>query len=221
VRSLGVDVGVRKGLDTVLLDDSLTVVETSRHVRLGELGEVIDRSAPDVIAIDSPPAWGSSGAKSRAAERELRRLGIISFATPSDPRSRENRFYEWMTVGFEVFRIAEEKGYPRYAAGPVRRTAVEVFPHGSAVVLAGSLPRQGVSKREWRARVLQEQGVATDGIHSADQVDAALAALTGLLVLLGRFVTFGDPEEGVIILPGDTVPREPYRRAASTIVGVR
>jgi predicted nuclease with RNAse H fold len=220
VRSLGIDVGVRKGLDAVLLDDSLTVVEASRHVGLDELGELIDRSGPDVIAIDSPPSWGSSGAPSRLAERELRRLGIISFATPSDPRSAEHPFYKWMTVGFDVFQIAGEMGYPRYAAGPVRGTALEVFPHASAIALAGWLPPSRRYKREWRARILEEQGVTTEGLLSGDQVDAALAALTGLLALGGKFFAVGDPREGVIVLPGDTA-LEPYRRAASAIMEAR
>ena len=38
-------------------------------------------------------------------------------------------------------------------------------------------------------------------LTSADQVDAGLAALTGLMSLEGCFCYLGEPREGVIVLP--------------------
>src|SRR5207302_1381491 len=98
--------------------------------------------------------------------------------------------------------------------GRARNTAMEVFPHASAVVLAGCLPPPGSRKREWRSTVLAAEGVDVRGLRSADQVDAALAALTGVRALQGRFSALGDPREGVIVLPANRLPPGAYRRCA-------
>ncbi|MFN2543005.1 MAG: DUF429 domain-containing protein [Actinomycetota bacterium] len=209
MRSLGVDVSVSRGLDLVLLDDSLEVLDTRRRVEVGQLARAIDELEPDVVAIDSPPAWGTNGG-SRRTERELRLFGIQSYGTPT--RERDGHpFYAWMKVGFRAFDICKRKGFKRYASGRVKGTAIEVFPHASAVVLVGCLPPPGMTKRAWRAQALVAQGVRTE-LRSADQVDAALAALTGLRALQGRSSALGDPKEGVIVLPATRLPAHPYRR---------
>lgn len=214
MRALGIDVGVRKGLDLVLLDEDRALRETRRHVELGDLGGWIERSKADVVAIDSPPTWALGG-RSRQSERDIQRFGIQSYRTPIKDRGSRHSFYEWMRVGFKAFDIAGAKGCPRYRAGPVRGTAIEVFPHATAVALKGNLPPPGTRaparKRRWRQAVLRAEGVDTAGLGSVDQVDAVLAALTGLYALEGRFWAAGDPEEGVIVLPGDR-PGAPYPR---------
>jgi len=211
VRALGVDVGVRKGLDLVLLDDSLVPLETARRVAVGDLAAQIGSFEPDVVAIDAPPAWGS-GNGSRRTERELRRFGIQSFGTPGAGEREHHPFYGWMRVGFAPFAAAEAAGFLRYGSGPGKGRALEVFPHASAVALPGCLPVAGASKREFRESVLRAQRVATDGLRSIDQVDAALAALTGLFALRGRSSALGDPREGVIVLPVVALPARPFRR---------
>lgn len=211
MRALGIDVGVRKGLDLVLLDEDRSVLDTQRRVTPAELARVVGDLGPDVVAIDAPPAWASTG-RSRLTERELRLFGIQSFNTPSDPRMAEHPFYEWMTVGFEVFR-AIEASFPRYRSGSVKGTAIEVFPHATAVVLAGCLPPKGVTAHGWRRGVLGTHGVDARALRSADQVDAALAALTGQYALQRRFSAPGDPREGQIVLPAATLPAHPFRRA--------
>jgi predicted nuclease with RNAse H fold len=217
VRSLGIDVGVDKGLDLVLLDDARVLLQRHRGVSLDDLGALIENAGPDIIAIDAPPRWGSPGGGSRLTEREIRRFGIQSFGTPSEDRGDGNRFYEWMRRGFQVFSVAERGGFLPYAPpGSPRGKAIEVFPHASAVVLAGCLPPRGATtgraKREWRRRVLETHGVLTEDLRSTDQVDAALAALTGLYALAGRCFAPGDPKEGVIVLPATALPPPPYPR---------
>ena len=217
MRSLGIDVGAkRKGLDAVLLDETMVPSEAKRHAGVEEIAELIRLVRPDVVAIDSPPAWGRSSGGSRLTEREIRRFGIQSFGTPSDQRKASSAFYDWMRAGFEVFEAAALEGFARYGSGSVQGKAIEVFPHATAVVLAGCLPPRGLSKgrakREWRRSVLRAHGVETENLPSADQVDAALAALTGLYALGGRCFAPGDPLEGVIVLPAATLPPPPYPR---------
>jgi predicted RNase H-like nuclease len=217
VRSLGIDVGVRKGLDLVLLDGRRHVLDTHRRVDVGGLASLVAEMAPEVVAVDAPPTWALTG-RSRLTERELRWFGIQCFNTPSDRRMAEHPFYEWMTVGFAAFRAIEDR-YPRYRGGVVRGTAIEVFPHASAVVLAGTLPPPSVPKQRWRRSVLRSCGVDVNGLRSGDQVDAALAALTGLFALERRFSAPGDPREGTIVVPAATLPARPYRRASAPDVG--
>lgn len=215
MRSLGIDVGVRKGLDLVLLsasdqDEDTAIKATRRRVPPEELPSIVADLAPDVVGIDSPPDWGSDG-RSRAAERALREFGIQSFGTPSG-NGGGHPFYAWMEVGFQAFRALSER-FPRYRSGRnVRGTALEVFPHASSVVLAGCLPHPEESKRKWRAAVLGANGVDASKLRSADQIDAALAALTGIRALRGRFTALGDPLEGVIVVPSHALPPPPYRR---------
>jgi hypothetical protein len=52
---------------------------------------------------------------------------------------------------------------------------------------------------------LEARRVDVATLRSQDEVDAALAALTGLLALEGEFVAVGDPDEGVIVLPCRTL----------------
>lgn len=210
MRSLGIDVGVRKGLDLVLLDGERRILEAVRRVRVEGLPALVGELGPDVVAVDAPPAWARSG-RSRLTERELRWFGIQCFNTPSDERMGEHPFFAWMTVGFEVYRVLEDR-FPRYRSGSVRGTAIEVFPHASAVVLAGCLPPRGVPPHAWRRQVLREHGVDAGALRSADQVDAALAALTGLYALERRFSAPGDPLEGRIVVPTTSLPAHPYRR---------
>lgn len=209
-RSLGIDVGVRRGLDIVLLDGSREVLDSHRRVSLEEVPALVSEAAPDVVAIDAPPAWASSG-RSRLTERELRLFGIQCFNTPSDKRMADHPFYEWMTVGFAVYEVIADR-YPRYRGGAAKACSIEVFPHATAVVLAGALPPVGISKQRWRRDVLGSCGVDVRGLRSIDQVDAALAALTGLYALERRFSAPGDPREGQIVLPAASLPARPYRR---------
>ena len=211
MRALGIDVGVRRGLDLVLLDGGRDILDTRRRIGVDDVAAMARDSDADVVAIDAPPSWALDG-RSRLTERELRLFGLQTFNTPSNRRMAEHPFYEWMTVGFRVFAAVADR-FPRYrGTGSVRGTSIEVFPHATAVVLAACLPPDGVGKREWRRAILRDQRVDVRALRSLDQLDAALAALTGLFALEGRFSAPGDPREGQIVLPSATLPARPYRR---------
>ena len=207
--ALGIDVGVGKGLDLVAVDEQRVPVYVLPKVRLEQVAHSIWELEPDVIAIDAPPAWAREG-RSRLTERILAERNIRTFATPTRSRGKGNPFYDWMEVGFRVFRAAARVGFPRYAAGDPRGTAIEVFPHASATVLGGFLRPKSIGKKAWREGILAAQGVRTDRLTSMDLVDAGLCALSGLLALQGKRFAPGDPKEGVIVLPVVTLPARPF-----------
>jgi predicted nuclease with RNAse H fold len=217
---IGVDVSVRRGLDVVALDGRHRLVEAPLARQTpDDLEAVLRRLRPDVVAIDSPPAWGIRGT-SRGAERELIALGLPCFRTPSDPALRGHPFYGWMFAGHAAFAAADRAGYPCFVGGPDGRgRALEVFPHGAAVALAGHRPpagtaRRPAARRRWRAEVLAAAGVDVTPLRSLDAVDAALAALVAVIVAEGGpWFSLGQPDEGCVVLPGRR-PERPYPRSA-------
>ncbi len=219
VTSLGIDVAIARGLDIVVLDDTLRVVFGPATLRLVDLPDLIRRTEPDVIAIDSPPAWGLSG-KSRPIERQLQALGINIFPTPAAEFARD--LHRWMETGFDVFKVAGDLGYPLHTAGAsFARCAIEVFPHASAVVLRGSLAPVGLAKYVWRRSVLETAGVACSEMRTTDHLDAALAALTGIRFLSGDFSVVGTPDEAVLVLPIGRIPVTRYARDHEVVIGRR
>jgi predicted nuclease with RNAse H fold len=216
---MGIDVAIARGLDIVVLDDSLRVAFGPVTLRLVDLPDVIRRTEPQVIAIDSPPAWGLSG-KSRPIERQLQALGISIFPTPTAEFARD--LHRWMETGFDVFKVAGDLGYPLYTTGAsFARSAIEVFPHASAVVLRGSLAPAGVAKSVWRRSGLEAAGVACSEMRTTDHLDAALAALTGLSFLKGDFSVVGTPGEAVLVLPIGRMPIRRYARDHEAAIGRR
>ena len=196
---VGVDVSAARGLDLVVLDQTAVIHEVLERQEPADLGELLAALRPAAVAIDSPPAWGTEG-RCRPAERAVRRLGMGIFATPSDPARFDHPFYGWMHVGFAAFAAAAAAGYPRAtSATAVRGRALEVYPHATALRLGGD-PSAG-PKRVWRRAVLERAGVDTGRLRSVDALDAALAALTGVLALAGRCEAVGDERDGVIVLP--------------------
>ena len=194
----GVDVSLVRGLDVVVLEGSGSVVGCWSRVAPDDLGALVAEVHPTVVAIDSPPGPALSGG-SRAGERELLRMGIHCYFTPSDPVRLARPFYAWMREGHRAFASAAAAGYPLYRGGrDVRGRALEVFPHATATLLGGD---PALAKRDRRRQVLHRAGVHAAPLRSTDQMDAALAALTGLLALAGRATALGDPAEGVLVVP--------------------
>jgi predicted nuclease with RNAse H fold len=205
VRSLGIDVGLHHH-DAVLLDGRAAPHAAVRFSEPSLLGDLVECWRPEVVAIDAPPSFAPSGG-SRLAERELHRRGIRVFPCPSAERAEGNSFFDWMRTGFALFAVAAEAGFELSVdARAVRGSAVEVYPHGTAVALRGARPAAGVlrtssRKRAWRAQVLTDTGLDVDAAWTVHQVDAALAALTGVRALEGAAIGVGRPDEGVIVVP--------------------
>jgi predicted nuclease with RNAse H fold len=211
---VGVDVAEeRKGLDLVALDSRRVVIASAGRLTLDQTASIIlDEIRPDVVCIDSPSGWSHSG-KSRRSEIELRKLGITAFSTPSDPG--DHPFYRWMRVGFSLYEALS----PMYGLGNgsvLLQTAVEVFPEATAVLLAGRLRNSTESKREFRGNVLESQGIDVYRLPTVDRIDAALAAVTGILALEGEASYLGDPSEGTILIPVSEPPATRLLRERST-----
>ena len=204
--AVGIDVAEsRKGLDLVALDREQNVVSRRSRLSVADAVSIALALDPAIVCIDSPSGWSTSG-RSRLAERELARIKIQSYRTGRDPG--DHPFYRWMRVGFEIFeRLAP--AYPLYRGGDATRTAAEVFPHATACLLAGRLRDRATPKHTFRRSTLDRAGIANRGLATADQVDAALGALTGLIALRGGHCAVGDPDEGVILLPVDRLPDAP------------
>jgi len=216
--ALGVDVSAERGLDLVFLDERGRLSGPPlRRQTAEDLFRVLVERNPDVVAIDSPPRLGTNG-RSRRCERELLRFGLHCYFTPCDATTAENPFYEWMRAGFAAFAAAARARYEMFGGdGIVRRRALEVFPHATAVALAGCLPPRGTcrsatGKRRWRARALQSAGVDTTELRTTDAIDAALAALTGLHALDERYWAVGDRSDGFIVVAGDH-PTAPFAQS--------
>jgi predicted nuclease with RNAse H fold len=205
MRSLGIDVGLHHH-DAVLLDYGTVPHAPVRFSDPSILGDLVGSWRPEVVAIDAPPSFAPSGG-SRLAERELHRRGIRVFPCPSAERAEGNSFFDWMRTGFELFAVAAKAGFELSVdASAVRGKAVEVYPHGTAVALRGARPAAGLlrtsrRKRAWRSQVLADNGLSVDAAWTVHQVDAALAALTGIRALDGDASGVGRPDEGVIVVP--------------------
>ena len=183
MRSLGIDVGVRRGLDLVLLETPRSVIEVRSHITTADLPALITDLRPDSIAIDSPPSIGNGAP--RKTEVVIRKRGISLYATPWEEEKITHSFYDWMRVGFRAFAASAAAGFPLFSGASYAGSAFEIFPYGAAVVLSGSLRPKETKKAVWRHGVLEAQGVDTTGLKGIDQIDAALGALTGLLALEG------------------------------------
>ena len=199
MRSLGVDVGLSKGLDLVLLDERREVIAFEARLAHASFRRVVLDWSPDIVAMDSPPRWAPPEG-TRETERAVRRLGIQLYATPAEERRSLKGFHDWMIAGMEAFRAMEDL-YPLFDGSSAGRHAMEVFPHATAVVLAGCLRPVEDVKHAWRRGVLAQRGVEDARLSSPDLIDAALASLTGLFFLEGEACWFGQPAEGVIVLP--------------------
>jgi predicted nuclease with RNAse H fold len=201
MRALGIDVSVTRGLDAVLLDGDRRVLEVISSLATSDLLETARRMRPDGVFIDSPASWAQRG-RSRLAERVLAKAGITAYATPMDPG--DHPFYRWMSAGFAAYAAVADD-FPVYRGGRVAGHAAEVFPHASAVLLAGRLSG-GIAKRAFRLSVLQEAGVDAAELRTQDRIDAALAALTGILALTNQGTSIGDPVDGFLVLPVKALP---------------
>ena len=216
MRSLGVDVGVGKGLDVVLLDERLVPLQVRSHVRVKDVAAHDRRPAP---RRDRDRFTASLG-RHRPIATDRAGTGGAEHPVVQHPQRRTRRRATGSSTGCRwgstVFTRRRRQGSPPTAAGVRRARPSRSSRTPRAVVLAGALPPNGVRQACLaRSRPAGPNGVRTDELSSQDRIDAALAALTGLLALDGKRFAPGDPSEGVIVVPSVSLPATPYKHAAA------
>lgn len=150
--------------------------------------------------------WSRTGS-SRKAEREMKMGGQIiqCFRTPMRERAcklgESTGFYAWMFNGERLYRQLSLY-YPlfdgKYEGG---RVVMETFPHAIVCALQGRVV-SAKNKLAVRREVLRACGIDVGGLSNIDFVDAALCALAAQALLEGHGQSFGDREEGFIVVPG-------------------
>lgn len=164
------------------------------------------------------------GAEMRLVEHELRERGIAVAATPA----RVETAPVWMQMGFSLYRKLEAMGYQPYPAGSeATHQWLETHPHAAFCALLGVIPLQKntLEGRLQRQLILHEQDLGIhdpmdffeeitrhkllkgnlplDRIYSSNELDALVAALTGLRAATypEQVSLLGALEEGQLVLP--------------------
>lgn len=197
---VGIDVGgARKGFHAVALRRG--VLESCPKTDLASILAWVRELRPAAIAIDAPCHWAREGG-SRSCERSLR-IGderISCFSTPTAERAAGRSFYDWVRNGLRLY-AALAPDYPLHGGGPVRTPRMcETFPQAVACHLAG----RKVSARHKspvRRRILHEAGYDPSGLSNIDWIDAALCAIAAESLVAGGCQAFGDPADGLIVVP--------------------
>ena len=190
---IGVDVGgARKQFDVAVLYGH-EVRELRRRQSVELVVDLVRRTAPLVVAIDSPAAWAPGNEKTRRGERELVAAKICNIRwTPSEQRAMEVRssgsaYYDWVERGLRLYSALQ--------AGPW--TVIECFPTASWTRWEKS---RGERRRAaWTREVLMGFGLSGVVPRNQDQRDAVAAAITARQHLEGSTERFGDI---VVPLPG-------------------
>lgn len=197
---IGIDVGgCGKGFHAVALRNGR--FDPKHFTQVSDVVDWCQNQNAQVIAIDAPCAWATSGG-SRLSERSLAIGGetIQCFKTPTRTSAQGHAFYGWVFNGERLY----ESLAPHYRLfeGTNRRGKIvlETFPHAVVCSLVGRVisARQ---KATTRRRVLREHGYDDRPLANIDFVDAALCALSADRFLRGRTQEFGDTEEGFIVVP--------------------
>lgn len=197
---VGIDVGgERKGFHAIALNDGEFLDKTVNLNPTAIVDWCLECNA-SVIAVDAPCRWSKSGS-SRLAERELSKQGIWCFSTPTNQRALQRNFYKWMLNGEKLYECLESHLFPRFGG---ERTdglmCIETFPHAIMWAMAGHVV-PAKSKIKTRREALLKEGYNISILSNLDFIDAALCAMTADRFQKNKFQSFGNREEGFIIVP--------------------
>jgi predicted nuclease with RNAse H fold len=199
---VGIDVGgSKKGFHAVALRNGSFM---SRHSSSSASSIVtwIEKVDAWAIGIDAPCKWSKTG-RARRAERDLMRIGIWCFSTPTQAIAEAHRcnHFGWMLNGMLLYNLLSNR-YQLFSGTFVQEEKVmfETFPQAIACMLAGkiaSAKNKGPVRRELLARC----GIDTSHFENIDYVDAALCALAASRLIEGRVQMFGEIDTGLIVVP--------------------
>ncbi len=194
---IGLDLAARPWRPTGVAVLTAGKIRTSLVFMDEELIRLVVAHYPRLIAIDAPLSL-PAGRCCLRPDCDCRRFGISR---------RCDR--ELVRQGFRVFWTALPSMVELTCRGVALagrlRTAgfevIEVFP-GAAQKRLG-LPRKQDNRAELARRLADAWGLVLPAGRrlTHDELDAATAAIVGLLYLQGRAEAIGDPAEGQIILP--------------------
>ena len=195
----GIDVGGdRKGFHAVALNDG-RFIDKKTDCDPDQIVEWCLHNEASVVAVDAPCHWSQKGA-SRLAERRLAEKKICCFATPTRERAEGRNFYRWMFNGERLYRALASE-YQLFdgtsTSGP---TCFETFPHAIMCSFNGK-PIIGGRKVATRRSALASRGYDVSKLTNIDFVDAALCAVTAEKFRAGQYATYGDCEDGIIVVP--------------------
>lgn len=174
--------------------------------------EILSRStkaAPEVVSIDAP-LFLPKGRKSledrgpphfRECDKELLRMHIRFFPISLGPMRMLT------TRGIRLRAAFEARGIE----------AIESFPGAIQDLL--HMPRKQAGL-PLLARALRAYGIdlgKPDSELGGDELDAVTSALVGLHYVTGEYKAIGDPEEGLMILPGSRSLSTPSGKEASVV----
>lgn len=197
---VGIDVGgQKKGFHAVALQGHRFVDKYSS----ADPGAVIDwcvKHRAQAVGIDAPCRWSKTG-HARPAEKELAKAGIHAFATPILDAAIGRPFYDWMFNGERLYQSAARQ-YHLFDGthSTVRPVCFKTFPQAVACALAGKIV-PAKQKSTNRRQLLDQQGIDASTFTNIDWVDAALCAVTATYLWQRRCHSYGDRDEGFIVVP--------------------
>jgi hypothetical protein len=159
-----------------------------------EILACVRKEKPGLVAIDAPltlpPGRESICQKSRfhlrPCDEELKRRKIPFFPITLGPmRSLTER-------GIKLRRVLEEEGFK----------VIEIYPGGAQDIWKISRVKHSLSGLRRGLRRLGISGLRSDA--TGHELDAATAALVGLLLLQGKAEVYGNFAQGAIIMPPST-----------------
>jgi predicted nuclease with RNAse H fold len=196
---VGIDVGgIVKGYHAVAINGQVILGAKASTDPADILAFCLSHQA-NVVAVDAPCGWSCNGS-SREAERGLLRKRVSCFSTPSAEKAQKSSFYGWVFNGAALY----EKLHNHYALFDGNKTAdmccIETFPHAVVCALAGSVVT-AKPKAVTRRQALESQNYKTDLLNNVDFLDAALCAISANYFSKNNFQSFGNNEEGYIVIP--------------------
>ena len=171
--------------------------ETSLVYTDKEILVKIRESNPRVVAIDAPlslpPGRNSieerTGIHLRESDRELLRRGIRFFPVTLGPMRKLTK------RGINLRRILEAENF----------IAIEVYPGGAQDVIGILRKQKGLEKLKAGLENLGIKGLNSQ--MSDHELDAVTCAYVGKLFLEGKAVTYGDPNQGIVMPKGEKNPK--------------
>jgi predicted nuclease with RNAse H fold len=156
--------------------------------------EIIGRVShfnPLVVAIDAPLSLPRgrislevrSNIHLRDCDRELLKRGIRFFPVTLGPmRSLTER-------GIRLRRVLESSGFK----------VIEVYPGGAQDIL--KIPRKSSGVERLRKGLTNLRIKGLEGVETHHELDAVTAALVAKMFYDGDYEAYGDPDEGLIVMP--------------------